>query len=220
MHKILVMNPKGGCGKSTISSQLAAYYANWGMVVGLSDMDPQKSSLDWLRKRSNNVANIIAINAVNGHINIPGDLDYLIIDSPAGYQQNSPSYLSNVCDTILIPVLPSAIDTQAASHFIYQLLIKYRITYDDKNICVIANRAKLRSVVYRDLLRFLKTINLPLVATLRESKYYLDYAANGGSIFDATKTNIDNLLEDWQPIIQWLHQVEKNIQRNPVSVEL
>jgi len=208
MHKILIINPKGGCGKSTVSTQLAGYYANWGMSVALADMDPQKSSLNWLRKRPANTANIIAINAVQGRIQIPIKTDCVIIDTAAGLQDKDLRYLAKLCDTIIIPVLPSEMDIHAVSHFVYQLLIKYRITFEDRNICIIANRAKMRSLVYQDLINYLSTLKLPLISTLRESKYYLDCAASGLSIFDPVKPDLSNLISDWQPIFQWLHEVE------------
>jgi len=208
MHTILIINPKGGCGKSTISTQLAGYYANWGLRVALADLDPQKSSLNWLRQRRPDTEKIIGINAVKQQIEVPDKVDYLIIDTAAGYHNGDMKYLANRADNILIPVLPSAMDTHAAAHFIYQLLIKYRITFEDKNICIIANRVKIRSIVYRDLLAFLETLKLPLVSTLRESKYYLDCAANGLSIFDPNTADLSNLIADWQPITQWLHEAE------------
>lgn len=209
MHKILIINPKGGCGKSTISTQLAGYYANQGLRVALADMDPQKSSLNWLRIRPLTAANIVGINALTKKIKVPENIDCLIVDTAAGIAETDLRYLANLCDSILIPVLPSAMDTHAATHFVYQLLIKYHITFEDRNIAVIANRAKLRSVVYRDLLKFLETLKLPLLTTLRESKYYLDCAASGLSIFDLGKPNLEKLFADWQPITQWLMAVEK-----------
>lgn len=205
MHKILVINPKGGCGKSTVSTQLAGYYASWGMRVALADTDPQKSSLQWLRKRPVDAETIIGINAVKTRVAEPDNMDYLIIDTAAGSHEADLQYLANLCDNFIIPVLPSAIDTHAASQFAYQLLIKYRITFEDKNICVVANRAKLRSVAYRDLIKFLNTINLPIVTTIRESKYYLDCADSGLSIFDPQEQDLSHLINDWLPIINWLN---------------
>ncbi|MDH3325425.1 MAG: ParA family protein [Gammaproteobacteria bacterium] len=220
MQKILVINPKGGCGKSTISAQLAGYYANWGMRVALADTDPQKSSLNWLRIRPLDAKTIIGINAIKERIVVPDGLDYLIIDTAAGFHENDFRYLAELCDNILIPVLPSAMDTHAASHFAYQLLIKYRITFEDKKICVIANRTRLRSIAYRDLLSFLDTLKLPLITTIRESKHYIDCTATGLSIFDTTKSNTSNLRKDWLPVIRWLYQTKiKKTTNNTKKIE-
>lgn len=220
MHRILVINPKGGCGKSTISTQLAGYYANWGMRVGLADMDRQKSSLHWLQQRPMDIEPILGINAVNGQISIPEKLDYLIVDTPAALDDFQLAELARISDTLMIPVLPSAMDTRAASRFVFQLLVKYRLTFEDRNICVIANRVKLRSVVYRELLTFLESINLPLVTTLRESKFYLECAASGKSLFDLPRNNNGYLINDWQPIINWLHQIEYKKFNKATSVQM
>lgn len=205
MRKIMILNPKGGSGKSTVSTNLAGYYANFGIKVGLVDFDPQKTSLNWLRNRTFDLKPIKAINATTGKMIIPDDLEQLIIDTPASIDSKLMINIINDCDSIIIPVLPSPIDIQAASFFIYQLLLKHRITSEDKNICLIANRAKLRSVAYQDLIKFISTIKLPLLTTLRDSSNYLKCAAKGASIFDYTTKNASNNIQDWFPLINWLN---------------
>ena len=209
MQTILIINPKGGCGKSTISTQLSGYYASWKMRVAIADMDPQKSSLNWLRRRPVDANSVIGINAVKNQIEVPDNLDHLIIDTAAGLRENDLRYLSRLCDSIIIPVLPSSMDTHAASQFVYQLLIKYRLTFEDKNICIVANRAKMHSVVYRVLLKFLETLKLPLITTLRESRHYLESTANGETIFDPSKNDLTPLIKDWLPLLDWLNKNEQ-----------
>jgi len=209
MQKIMLLNPKGGCGKSTLSTNLAGYYANFGMQVGIADYDPQKSSLNWLRIRTFDLKPIKMISANTDKLVIPDGLDTLIIDTPAGITPELMMSIINSCDTIIIPVLPSPIDIQAASFFIYQLLMKHRITNEDKNICLVANRAKAKSVAYTDLVKFISTIKLPLLTTLRESSNYLKCAARGASIFDYTTQNCKRNIEDWFPLINWLSNNEK-----------
>ncbi len=210
MQKIMILNPKGGCGKSTLSTNLAGYYANFGMKVGLVDFDPQKTSLNWLRKRTFDLKPIKAINATTGKMLLTDDLEQVIVDTPASIDRELMLNIINDCDTIIIPVLPSPIDIQAASFFIYQLLLKHRITSDDKNICLIANRSNLRSIAYNDLIKFISTIKLPLLTTLHNSSNYLKCAAKGASIFDYnTKTSLKNI-EDWFPLIHWLNTNKQN----------
>lgn len=205
MQKIMLLNPKGGCGKSTIATNLSAYYANWNMQVGLVDFDPQKSSLNWLRNRTFELASIKAINASTERLVFPETLDYLIIDTPASLEQQRMSELIRLADTIIIPVLPSPIDIQAAGYFIYQLLLKHRVTSEDKNICLVANRARKRSLIYKDLVKFTSSIKLPLITTLSDSRSYLKYAAKGAGLFDHQTKQTQTDIEDWHPLLNWLN---------------
>lgn len=209
MQKIMLLNPKGGSGKSTISTNLASYYANWGLSVGLADFDPQKSSLNWLRQRTFDLPKIKAINANTERFVYPDTLDYLIIDTPASLEKEKMQQLIQLTDSIIIPILPSPIDIQAAGYFIYQLLLKYRITSEDKDICLVANRVRERSHIYKDLIKFTDSIKLPLIATLHDSQNYIRFSGKGASIFDyRNKTNISKTIEDWMPLTDWLNSKE------------
>ncbi len=205
----MLLNPKGGCGKSTISTNLAAYYASWGLNVGLADFDPQKSSLNWLRLRTFDLPKIKAINANTEHFLYPENLDYLIIDTPASLEREKMQQLISLTNSIIIPILPSPIDIQAAGYFIYQLLLKYRITTEDKDICMVANRVRERSHIYSELMKFTDSIKLPLIATLHDSQNYIKYAAKGASIFDNKEQSaLSKTIEDWMPLTDWLNSKE------------
>jgi len=205
MQKIMLLNPKGGCGKSTLSTNLAGYYANSGLQVGLADFDTQQSSVNWLRIRTFDLKAVSLIKTTNQHMEIPDYLDSLIVDTPSGINRQLMMSIINNCDTIIIPVLPSPIDIQAASFFIYQLLLKHRITYDDKNICLVANRANLKSIAYHDLIKFISTIKLPLLTTFQDSSIYLKCSSKGASIFDYTTKYAAKYIEEWFPLINWLN---------------
>lgn len=211
MQKIMLLNPKGGCGKSTISTNLAAYYANWGLTVGLADFDPQKSSLNWLRQRTFDLPKIKAINANTERFVYPENMDYLIIDTPASLEKEKMQQLINLADSIIIPILPSPIDIQAAGYFIYQLLLKYRITSEDKDICMVANRVRARSHIYNDLIKFTNSIKLPLVATLHDSQNYIKYASKGASIFDNKNQKTMGSIKDWVSLTNWLNSKESPV---------
>ena len=205
----MLLNPKGGCGKSTISTNLASYYANWELNVGLADFDPQKSSLNWLRQRTFDLPKIKAINANTERFIYPDNLDYLIIDTPASLDKEKMQQLIHLTDIIIIPILPSPIDIQAAGYFIYQLLLKYRITSEDKDICMVANRVRGRSHIYKELIKFTDSIKLPLIATLHDSQNYIKYSAKGSSLFDyKNQSSLSKTIEDWLPLTDWLNSKE------------
>jgi len=206
MQKIMLLNPKGGCGKSTISTNLAAYYANHELSVAIADYDPQKSSLNWLRQRTFDFAPITSININTKQIEYPNNLDYLIMDTPAGLEKEKMQQLIQLTDNIIIPILPSPIDIQAAAYFIYQLLLKYRITNEDKNICLVANRVKQRSQIYNELIKFTNSIKLPLITSLRDSQNYVKYAVKGASIFDHKSKQTEQCRNDWLPLTHWIKE--------------
>jgi len=209
MQKIMLLNPKGGCGKSTLSTNLASYYANWGLSVGLADFDPQKSSLNWLQQRTFDLPPIKAINANTERLIYPESLDYLIIDTPASLEKEKIQQLIQLADSIIIPILPSPIDIQAAGYFIYQLLLKYRITSEDKDICMVANRVRENSRIYAELVKFTNSIKLPLVATLHDSQNYIKFASKGAGIFDhKNQEPLKSSIEDWMPLTNWLNSKE------------
>ena len=209
MQKIMLLNPKGGCGKSTISTNLAAYYANQKLNVAISDYDPQKSSLNWLHQRTFDLAPITSININSKQTEYPDILDYLIMDTPAGLEKEKMQQLIHMTDSIIIPILPSPIDIQAAGYFIYQLLLKYRITNEDKNICLVANRVKQRTQIYSELIKFTDSIKLPLITCLRDSQNYVKYAAKGASIFDYKNKQTEQCKNDWLPLTSWIAEKEK-----------
>jgi chromosome partitioning protein len=108
MRHILVTNAKGGCGKSTIATSLAAYYASEGFATALADYDPQASALSWLEERPKDFAPIAAVPAFeSGLKSVPRNIDYLIIDSPAGTHGKDLTELVRKAETIIVPVLPS-----------------------------------------------------------------------------------------------------------------
>ncbi len=204
----MVINPKGGSGKSTLASNLAGYYACFGVKVALVDMDQQKTSLSWLRARPADRAAIFGLAATSGQPILPSEAEYIIYDTPAAIETQALREYLALADTIIIPVLPSPIDIRAASFFIYQLLLKNRITSEDKRIALIANRAKLRSVAYKALTRFTDTLKIPLITSLRDSRNYLLSAQQGLSIFELPGTGVLVDIEQWQPLLDWLGKTE------------
>ena len=128
MRTIMLLNAKGGCGKSTLASNLASYYAAEGKSVALVDFDPQKSGLEWLSARSENDWEITGIDGTQKDLHIPRNLDIVIFDAPAGVSGKELTAMVKQAETIIIPVLPSPIDIRAASHFIRDLLLVGKVS--------------------------------------------------------------------------------------------
>jgi len=205
MKKIMVVNPKGGCGKSTISTNLAGYFANWNMKVVLADLDEQKSSLEWLRARSSIYSRIHGIAAWTGEMAIPPDTDIIILDTPAGItQMKQLTPLIQSVDVLLIPVLPSPIDIRAAAKFIHELLLVHKVSRNNTQIGIVANRVRINTLAYKALERFVNALNIPFITSLRMSRNYLLAADKGMSIFDLPPKQVEYDIENWLPLIHWL----------------
>ena len=122
MRHIMVLNSKGGCGKSTLATNIAAYFANEGAGVALADYDPQRSSLDWLDRRPDTQPEIVGLEAFkDGFKHAPRNADYIVIDAPARSHGKELNNLVKHAETIVVPVLPSTIDMQATTVFLDEL---------------------------------------------------------------------------------------------------
>ena len=206
MRSIMVLNPKGGSGKSTLATNMAGYLANWGVRVALADFDAQQTSLAWLHNRPPDKPAIHGIKPIDGELSVPPDHEYIVMDTPAALNSRDfPQWLARA-DTLIIPVLPSPVDIRTASHLIYQLMLKFRTTAHDKKIGMVANRARVRSNVYKSLLRFAGQVNIPFITTLRDSVNYLRGMEQGLSIFDMRNQSARIDMEQWIPLTQWIHQ--------------
>ena len=203
MKKIMLINPKGGSGKSNLSTNLAGYYANAGHNVVMVDMDTQQSSLHWLKSRPEECKSITPMTMRQVALSNE-DIDYVIIDTPARLGFKQVDALLRQADLILIPILPSPTDIQASRRFIYELLVKHNVTFEKIPIGIVANRSRLTTNVYRELVSFLNDIKYPFITTIRDSSNYLKCAREGKSIFDYKIKAMDQDREDWAPLIEWL----------------
>ncbi len=205
MRTILALNAKGGCGKSTIATNLAAYYASEEQAkVVLEDFDPQGSSSEWLAARPDDRPLIQSIRAWTEPARAPRTTDYVIMDAPAALHGSELTALVRRAETILIPVLPSPIDMRAAAHFIQELLLQGRVSRKQTRVAVIANRVRENTLVYQDLERFLQRLKIPFVATLRDTQNYIRAAERGVSVFELAPSLVYTDLEQWQPLLKWL----------------
>lgn len=229
MRTVMFLNAKGGCGKSTLATNLASYYAKLGNSVVLADFDPQGSSLEWLAARPQDAPAIQGLPAWReGLRHLPRSADYAILDVPAGARGGELTALVRRAQSIVIPVLPSPIDIRAAAHFIHHLLLVGRVERKETKLAVVANRVRENTAMqraaegllggmglgvsyaaintqnYQRLEKFLNRLKIPFITTLRENPYYLVADAKGLGIFDLKPSHVARDLEQWKPLIHWL----------------
>jgi len=221
MQKIVVLNPKGGSGKTTIATNLASYFAVEGLRPTLMDMDAQGSSTHWLGKRSKDQPLIHGIAGFERNTGmtrsfatrLPLDTQRLVVDTPAAVEAQRLPDLTRNATAVLVPVLPSDIDIHAAAKCISNLLLIAKIRRDEHRIAVIANRVKKQTLIYKSLMRFLEKMQIPVVATLRDSQVYIRAAESGLGVFEMKPTQVREDLEQWLPLVGWLAR------RKPLHVE-
>jgi len=214
MQKIVVLNPKGGSGKSTIATNLASYFAVAGMKPTLMDLDPQGSSMRWLRKRTDDQLKIHGIAGFERNLRVtrsfatrvPFESQRLVVDTPAALDRQTLPEVTRNATAILVPVLPSDIDIHAATRCISDLLLIAKICREEQRIAVIANRVKVNTLIYKSLLRFLDSLQIPVIATLRDSQSYIRSAETGTGLFEMKANTAREELEQWLPLVGWLAQ--------------
>ena len=204
MHTILVMNPKGGSGKTTLSTNIAGYFASWGVKVSIADFDPQESALDWLAARPPELAKINGF-AVSGAVfQPPAGTEYLILDVPSGLNGDKLLPWVHRADRIVMPVLPSPHDIRAAKRFLDWLATDERLENDVPSFAIVANRVRRTTRSFQTLKTFLETSPVPCVGILRDTQNYVLAAQNGLSIFELPLYRAKADLEQWQRLVKWL----------------
>jgi chromosome partitioning protein len=214
----LVINPKGGSGKTTVSTNLASHFAANGVSTAIMDYDPQGSSLNWLKLRSPHAPRIHGANAApqkagrlrSIDMHVPAHTRQLVIDAPAGASGLLLQELVARADCILIPVAPSAIDIHATANFIRDLLLTSRLRVRNTRLGVVANRVRSSMPVYQPLERFLSSLNFPLLARLSDSDVYLKAAETGVGIFEMEYLQCAAEREQFMPIVSWVDPLLKS----------
>ncbi len=206
MRHIMVLNPKGGCGKSTLATNLASYYAKQGKKVALADYDPQASSLDWLAHRPEKRPAIVGLEGYKeGLKHLPRNTDVVIIDAPARSHGKELTNLLHHAETVLIPILPSLIDMQAAEKFISELRATPTVKNRKVKIAVVANRVREGTVIFDELDEFLGKLKVPYIATLREAQNYIRAYTRGLGIYELPNYLSWPDQEEWGPLVDWLN---------------
>lgn len=212
MRRIAILNPKGGSGKTTLATNLAAYYASRGLRTMLMDFDPQGSSSRWLRSRPATLAVVHGIAAYrldpamtrSFQLRIPPGTDRVVVDTPAALEPPRFAEFTRDADAIIVPVLPSQIDIHAGAHCIEHLLTTARVKRREDRIAVVANRVRVNTLVFRSLSRFLETLDIPFVATLRESQNYIRSFELGLGLHEMRAERSLPDVEQWAPLISWI----------------
>jgi len=205
MRSIMVLNSKGGSGKSTVATNLASYYSTQGKKVVLVDFDPQASSLEWLEARPSGRSTIIGIDASKGYNRLPRNADYAIYDTPAAVHGKEINAYLRRAQSIIIPIMPSPIDMRAAIPFIQAVLANGRIARKESRVALVASRCRDNTNVYHQLDSFLRKVRkAPFISVLRESQNYIRAADRGLGIFELAPYLVRRDLDQWSPIIKWL----------------
>ena len=201
MLTILVANVKGGCGKTTIATHLAAAFANGGLATLLADVDRQRSSLGWLKRRPSTDAKISGWDWTKSLGKAPKGCDRLVIDAPAALRMKQAEELIRAADIVVVPVLPSAFDEVATARFLKRIDALKPIRKSRTGVAVLGNRVRPRTRAAARLDTFLSGQGYQSAARLRDSAVYAELAANGRSLFDLTTRRAANLAADWNPLI-------------------
>ncbi len=205
MRHIMVMNAKGGCGKSTIATNIASHFATEGYSVALADFDPQQSSMDWLSVRPETCPSISAVAAYDeGLTHVPRNADVVVIDAPARTHRTELTALVRRAETIIVPVLASTIDIKASRRFIDELRHVGKFERRQVRIAVVANRVRYNTLIFDRLDEYLDQLKAPYVACLRDAQNYVRAYARGIGIFELPEYLAWPDWEEWNPLIEWL----------------
>jgi chromosome partitioning protein len=216
VQKIVILNPKGGSGKSTLATNLASYFAVHGRKPTLMDLDAQGSSMRWMSKRNAEQPFIYGVAGFERKMGMTrsfamrthADSEVLIVDTPGAVEPQRLPDLTRDAHTILVPVLPSDIDIHAATRCISDLLLVAKIKRSENRIGVIANRVRRNTIMYRSLMKFLYSLQIPVVATLRDSQVYVRAFDHGIGLFEMKPYMVREDLEQWSPLLGWINNRE------------
>lgn len=212
MHTTVVMNAKGGVGKTTITTNLASWFAVKGVPTTIMDYDPQASSLRWLKTRppvapaihgaDGAPAKGTALKSIGRFV--PPRTEQLIIDAPAGPNRLLMKELLDRSQAILIPVAPSKIDIHATANFIKELLLITCYRHRGIRVAVVANRARASTAVYEPLERFVTSLKLTFLTHLLDSEAYIEAGDSGLGIFELDEDQTAERRREFMPIIDWV----------------
>ena len=211
MLSILVASSKGGVGKSTIATHLAAYFALAEKHTVLVDADPQGSSRRWCEKRAALNAAVLPIDGTRRgwDKHIPADTQRLVIDAPAGAMANELGAYLAMVDAVVVPVLPSVIDLEATVPFLNSLATVDRVKKGKLPVALVANKLKPWTNASQQVLDQIKAWPYPVVAQLRDTQAYVLLTGLGKSLFDYHSEQVRSHQDDWTPLFAWLKKAHR-----------
>ncbi len=205
MRAVLVANPKGGAGKTTLATNLAGYFAHQGKRTTVCDLDRQQSSLRWMAFRDPALPAITGFYAGNHVVvNLPKEPDWVVVDAPAGLQGYKLSEYLRAVDRVIVPLVPSVFDMAATEDFLNS--VRSEVRGVKAKLGIVAMRVDPRTRAASMLEEFLSHFDIPIVAYLRNTQNYVNVAAAGGTIFDPPKGRHRKDLEQWQPLLEWVQK--------------
>ena len=208
MKTVLVASSKGGVGKTTIATHLAAQSAVAGQRTVLVDADPQGSSTRWAQRRAGMSTAVLPIDGTrrNWLKLVPDGTQRIVIDGAAGQMGiDLESYLDQA-SAVLVPVLPSALDIEATVPFLNTLAKHPRVRKGQLPVALLANKLKPWTNASQQALDVLNSWSIPVVGQLRDSQAYVMLTGLGKSLFDYNSQQVRDHQEDWQPVLKWLNK--------------
>ena len=209
MKTVLVASSKGGVGKSTIATHLAAHAALEGLRTALLDADPQGSSTRWTHRRAGLDSAVLPIDGTSRKAwrkHLPDDTQRLVIDARAGAMADDMDSLLEIADAVVVPVPPSTLDIEATVPFLDSLARHPRVRKGSLRVGLVGNKLKPWTNASQQSLDLLRAWPYPVVAQLRDSQAYVVMTALGKSLFDYHSAQVREHQADWQPLLKWLRK--------------
>lgn len=205
MPVIVIANPKGGVGKSTIATNLAGYFASRGHKVMLGDIDEQQSSRAWLKLRSPALPSIEAWEIEDGHVaKPPKGTTHIVLDTPAGFSGKRFEKVMAIADKVIVPLQPSMFDILATQEFLQKLAD--RKDKEKVSVGVLGMRVDVRTRASEQLTNYVEGLGLPVLGFLRNTQNYVQLAAIGATLWDVAPGRVEKDREQWEEIIKWVNQ--------------
>jgi chromosome partitioning protein len=209
MKNILIANSKGGCGKTTLTTNIAGYFASLGEQVMLMDLDRQQSSTQWLQRRPAEMPLIHSHNPRNkASVKEP---EWVITDSPAGFRDEKLADAVKQADCIIVPIQPSAFDMGATSDFLDKLAEEKAIRKNKTFVALVGMRVNNRTHAAAGLADFMEQTGFPVLTYLRNAQAYVTAAELGVSLFDMRPSLVAQDLEQWTPLLDWIKETTASL---------
>jgi chromosome partitioning protein len=203
MPVIVVANPKGGVGKSTISTNLAGYLAARGRKVMLGDVDRQQSARTWLKLRPPAARPIATWEPVHDDtVRPPRGTTHVVLDTPAGLHGRKLDEVMRLADRVIVPLQPSIFDIYATRDFITEVLARRKS--ERVKVGVVGMRVREGTIAADQLHAFVETLEVPCIGWLRDTQHYIQLAARGLTLWDVAPGRVERDLAQWAPILAWL----------------